>query len=101
MVIHAGVQAGLFVAGHGIGGNTDDRGMPAPTFIFAHQADSFFAAHHGHVHIHEHDVPGLLLKEPQAFFAVCSECDPVAPFFQQSATQALVNHVVFDQQDLQ
>ena len=101
MVIHTGIQAGLLVAGHGIGRDADDGGLFAPAFQTAHAVGGLDATHDRHLHVHQHQVPSLLGKQAQSLFTIGGWCHDMAPAFQHMGAQLLIDRIVLNQQHLQ
>ena len=101
VVVTARVQAALSIAGHGVGGQRDDRAGVAVT---AEQSRRLIAIHHGHLHIHEDDVErvGLVTggqRRINGALAVLRDGDLCARLLQHVADEPLVVRTVLGQQD--
>src|ERR1035441_3366857 len=63
VAIHAGVDAALVVALHGVRGHSDDGLVPAGAALgLADRGGGFEAIHLWHLYIHQHQVERLLLR---------------------------------------
>ena len=79
VAVHAGLQAALPVALHGVGGHGDDRGMGhACRFPFADHGGGLEAAHHRHLHVHQDDVEAACRVERQRLLTVVGHLHVVA-----------------------
>jgi hypothetical protein len=88
MVIHAGGEAAGAVLAPGVGGHGDDGGVLAGGLALADQAGGVDAAHDGHLHVHEDQIPGGGREEIDRLLAVLGQGDGVAPFLEEVDGQA-------------
>ena len=79
VVVHAGLEAPLAVAGHRVRGHRDDRDAPAAAGLGgADRRRRLEAAHRRHLHVHEHDVEAALCDRRHRFGAVADHHGVVA-----------------------
>src|ERR1019366_1738666 len=92
VAIHAGVDAALVVALHGVRGHSDDGLVPAGAALgLADRGGGFEAIHLWHLYIHQHQVERLLLHRRHRLSPIAGQGHSVAAFFEHP----------FRQQDLQ
>ena len=102
VVIHAGLQAHLPVALHGVGRHGDDaRPLRSAGQRAQMRARRLQPVHLRHLHVHQHHVVGLALDRLDGFQAVGGDVRPVAHLREQAQRQLLVDGVVLGQQDAQ
>ena len=70
-------------------------------FLLAEPAGCLNAVRAGHVHVHQHQVVGLLRQCCKSFFACCGQDYPMAAFFEQASRYLLVDGIVLCQKNVQ
>ena len=65
VVVHAGREALLTVAGHGMSGHGDDIGLGEAAVAGADTPSCFVAIHFGHLAVHQNDVVMGVIKRVQ------------------------------------
>ena len=101
IVVAAGVEAFLAIAGHGMG---RERHYPTGVTFFAQGDGGFITVHDRHLHVHEDEVEGLAGFSGGScgvygLFAVIDDCHFGAGFLKDMCDQSLVVRAVFGQQD--
>ena len=88
VAVHAGRQAALAVALHGVGGHGDDRACagPSPASRRADRGRRLEAVHLRHLHVHQHQVERLLAPAPPAPRGRCRRRRPRGPASPAGAT---------------
>ena len=101
VAIHAGRQALLTVALHGMGGHGDDRRPLSLAFSGTDHPGRFQTVQVRHLHVHQHHIEVLLTDHFECLKAVLSDFDAVAALTQNVNGHLLVRRIVFRQQDSQ
>ena len=101
--VHADLQAAVAVGFHGIGCHGND-GEFMRGIALAQQARRSHAVHHGHLHVHEHDIKRqakllLLCHSIQRNLAVVGNMHLKADAAEHFVGDLLVDVVIFHQQD--
>ena len=99
VAVHAGGEAGLVVAAHGVGGDRHDRHAGKPRVGRAPDPPRRLQpVHHRHLHVHEHEIVRFGLKRLERLLAVADHVDPVPRPAQDDRGEATVDRVVVGQQ---
>ena len=102
VAVHAGGEAALPVALHGVGGHRHDGGARmAGGLALADARGGLEAAHHRHLHVHQDDVEVAAGVEGEGLLAVVGHLDLVTQFAQQAQREGAVDRVVLGQQHAQ
>ena len=100
--VHASGKTLRCIALHGVGGYGNNRYVgTGHTFLRPDGGGSFQAVHLRHLHVHEHQIKGLLRQGTEDLFPRAHHDDCVAPLLQCADNEPLVHHVVFGEQDVQ
>jgi hypothetical protein len=103
IVVHAGGQAQFAIAFHGIGGHGDDRQVPTLcrlAFLTAQLPGGGIAIHAGHLAVHQDGIIMPLCYCGQRFISVTDHIHAIAQLVQHAGGHALVDRVVFGQQQM-
>ena len=119
IVVHAGFEAFLFVAFHGVGGQGDDTGPgggvgpggwagPASGpgggvrlgAGLADKAGGFEPIHPGHLEVHQNDVKSFVGCGVDCLQAVVDHGWGITQFLEYIEDHLLVDHIVFGDEDL-
>ena len=98
MIIHAGLERPLPVAGHRVRGHGEDR----QAFVPWHRADPprrLQPVHDRHLQVHEDEVVRRLLNLVHRALAILSDVSLDAGPAEQFERHFLVDRIVFDQQN--
>jgi hypothetical protein len=99
VVVHAGGEALVAVALHGVGGQGDHRQVVAALALpGAQQRGGLVAVHHRHLAVHQDGVEGLRGRQREGFLAVLGDGHREAQLLQHRAGELLVDRVVLGQQ---
>ena len=97
--VHAGLQAALAIAVHGVGRHGDDRQIRSQRGSPANQAGGFEAVEHGHLDVHQHQiVVGSRIQFRQRLPAVVGDIDVISLLAQNRQHHFLIHQIVFHQQ---
>jgi len=100
VVVHAGRQAFLLVAFHGMGGHGDDRDVASRHLLaLANGRARLQSVHVRHFDIHQHEVEDGLLQKGQGLPAVGGAGHLVTLFLEKPHSHLPVYRVVLSQQD--
>ena len=99
IIVHAGLQAAIPVALHGVGGHGDDR-RPGPAVGLAvpNRPGRLEAIHDRHLNIHQHDVERFAIHRRKRLLPVTNNGHMVSQFLQHSDGHPLVDRIVLRQQ---
>jgi hypothetical protein len=101
VVVHAGGEALVAVALHGVGGQGDHRQVVAALALpGAQQRGGLVAVHHRHLAVHQDGVEGLRGRQREGFLAVLGDGHREAQLLQHRAGELLVDRVVLGQQHM-
>ena len=98
VVVHAGGEAFLAVAGHGVGGQRHDRHPPRRPGQRPDRPRRREAVEHRHLHVHQHDVVAAAGRRRDRGAAVGDRLHAVPAGMQEGADQILVGGVVLGEQ---
>ena len=95
VTVHAGFEAALAVAFHGVGRQRDDRQAAAGAVLSGADAGGRLeAVHAGHLQVHQHGVERLAAENGHGFCAVGDHHGGRAEFADQGGRQPLEDRVV-------
>ena len=69
VIVHASIQALFTIGSHGVGGHCNDGQVPQAR-IRPDLSSSLNPVHHGHLHIHQHDVVVVLPRHSDGNLAI-------------------------------
>ena len=96
-VVHAGLHAGLFDAGEGVAGHSDDGGLVFEEEVATDLASGFDAAHDRHLKIHEDDIEIALIDHVHAFAPIVGHGDlAVAEALHEHAGDLLIQRLILN-----
>jgi hypothetical protein len=102
VAVHAGGEAALAIALHGVGRHGDDGHMFARLpLALSQQPRGGEAVQLRHLHVHQHEVEGFAGECVQRFAAVVRNDGVVAQAFEQLERDLLVDGTVLGQQHVQ
>ncbi len=102
VTVHAGLQTAFAVALHGVSGHGKDRRVSAGRRLtLADGRRRLETVHVRHLHVHEHQVEGIVLQGRDGLGAVADHHDRMPLTAEQSQGQLLVERIVLRQKDVQ
>ena len=110
IVIHSRLKATIPVARHGVSRHSHDRHLPeliagrypaAPQFAGTNGLRRLQAIHDRHLHVHQHQIEVLIVKQSQCFLAIRSNKHLVTSGLKKSLRKLLIDQIVFGQKNVQ
>ena len=99
VIVHACGKAFFTIPENGACGHGDDRQF-SEAFLSADVLAGLNAPHHGHLQVHQHDIEGLMLQNPERFLAISRDGHLQSKTLEEFARHLLIDLVVFYQQDV-
>lgn len=101
VVIHAGRDVALAMAGHGVGGQCDDRYLASRRIERTDGARRSRSVHARHHHVHQDDIKTTITRRAHGLLAVMRESDLVAIRFEKTANHGTIDFVILGDQNFE